>query len=112
MAVSHRLQGCMTNRPPKSPRPPIFTPLENFGRRLPEFPNLGVCVASRHSVTQVCAMSDLHDRPDDMIHVRLPAELRAAVERVAQEENRTLSGQIRHIIARAVKQPQQEGASA
>jgi CopG-like RHH_1 or ribbon-helix-helix domain, RHH_5 len=47
-------------------------------------------------------MSDLQHRPDDMIHVRLPAELRAAVERVAQEENRTLSGQVRHIIARAV----------
>ena len=52
-------------------------------------------------------MSDLQHRPDDMIHVRLPAELRAAVERVAQEENRTLSGQVRHIIARAIAQPQQ-----
>jgi CopG-like RHH_1 or ribbon-helix-helix domain, RHH_5 len=63
-------------------------------------------------VTQVCAMSDLQHRPDDMIHVRLPAELRAAVERVAQEENRTLSGQVRHIIARAVTKPRQEGATA
>ena len=65
------------------------------------------CVARRLSVTQICAMSDLQHRPDDMIHVRLPAELRAAVERVAQEENRTLSGQVRHIIARAIAQPQQ-----
>jgi hypothetical protein len=52
-------------------------------------------------------MSDLQHRPDEMIHVRLPADLRAAVERVAKEQDRTLSGQVRHIIARAVTQEQQ-----
>lgn len=86
-------------------------------KKLPtsDLPDLRVWVSAlrrEHLVTQNIAMSDLHNQPDEMIHVRLPAELRAAVERVAQEENRTLSGQVRHIIARAVKAPQQERAVA
>jgi hypothetical protein len=60
-------------------------------------------------------MSDLpnglpmKDRPDDMVHLRLPAELRAAIERAAEREHRTLSGQIRFLIATAIEvrsQPQ------
>lgn len=47
-------------------------------------------------------------RPEtDMIHVRLPAELRAAVEREAEKQNRTLSGQVRHFISRAIDAQQQ-----
>lgn len=60
-------------------------------------------------------MSDLHqdiamkDRPDDMVHFRLPPDLRAAVERAAEQECRTLSGQLRYLIASAIEarsQPQ------
>jgi hypothetical protein len=54
-------------------------------------------------------MTDLHQRQDDMIHVRLPADLRAAIERAAAQEHRTVSGQIRFLIASAIEarsQPQ------
>ena len=50
-------------------------------------------------------MSDLRDRTDEMIHVRLPAEMRAALEREAARSERSLSGQVRYLIAQAVTQP-------
>jgi len=48
-------------------------------------------------------MSDLQDmpmneQPDDMIHVRVPADLREAIAREAEKESRTLSGQVRHLL--------------
>jgi hypothetical protein len=39
------------------------------------------------------------DKPREQISVTLPAELRAAVERAAQAEHRTVSQQIRHYVA-------------
>jgi hypothetical protein len=59
------------------------------------------CVAALLAVTQVRTMDDLQPRPDEMIHVRVPADLRAAYEREAEKENRTLSGQVRHVLAQA-----------
>jgi uncharacterized membrane protein len=50
-------------------------------------------------------MSDLQTdiamkaRPDDMVHLRLPADLRSTVERQAAQQHRTLSGQLRFLIA-------------
>jgi hypothetical protein len=49
-------------------------------------------------------MSDLRTdivkgRPDDMVHLRLRSDLRAAIERQAEREHRTLSGQLRFLIA-------------
>jgi hypothetical protein len=71
------------------------------------------CVAASLNVTQTDGMTDLHQdfskRPDDMIHVRLPADLRAAIERQAAQEHRTVSGQIRFLIAIGIEarsQPQ------
>jgi hypothetical protein len=49
-------------------------------------------------------MSDLHQdfamkaRPDDMVHLRLPSDLRATVERRAGRNQRTLSGELRFLI--------------
>jgi uncharacterized protein (DUF1778 family) len=57
-------------------------------------------------------MSDLHQRPDDMIHVRLPADLRAAIERAAEQEHRTLSGQTRFLLAVAIEARSQPRAAA
>jgi hypothetical protein len=54
-------------------------------------------------------MSDLHQdfamksRPDDMVHLRLPADLRATIERQAEREHRTLSGQIRFLICTGIE---------
>jgi hypothetical protein len=65
------------------------------------------CVAPLRSVTQVRGMSDLQQdlskRPDDMIHVRLPSDLRAAIERAAALEHRTLSQQIRFLICTGIE---------
>jgi hypothetical protein len=48
----------------------------------------------------------------EQISVRLEPELRAAVERAAEREHRTLSGQIRHLVALAYQQRQQRGQEA
>jgi hypothetical protein len=40
----------------------------------------------------------------EQISVRLDTELRAAVERAAERERRTLSGQIQHLVALACQQ--------
>lgn len=45
------------------------------------------------------------DRPDEtMLTVRLPADLRAAIERAAEREHRTVSGQTRWLLASALEQ--------
>jgi len=55
-------------------------------------------------------MADAKDK-GEQISVRLEPALRAAVERAAQREHRTLSDQIRHLVALACAQ-QREGAAA
>jgi CopG-like RHH_1 or ribbon-helix-helix domain, RHH_5 len=77
------------------------------------------CVAVGRCVTQICAMSDLQQdvskRPDDMIHVRVPSDLREVIARSALQEHRTLSGQVRFLIAYAIEtrsQPQHGEATA
>jgi hypothetical protein len=50
------------------------------------------------------------DRVGEQVSVRLDPELRAAIERQAQSEHRTLSGQIRHLVAQAFQN--QERAAA
>jgi hypothetical protein len=55
----------------------------------------------------LCA-TDLQDftmkqKPDDMLHVRVPADLRATIKRQAEEEHRTEAGQIRYLIASAIE---------
>jgi len=54
----------------------------------------------------------MRDRPDEMITVRLPAELRAAVERAAETEHRTISGQVRYLIASAIEARAQQRVTA
>jgi hypothetical protein len=45
-------------------------------------------------------MKEPTERPDDnMVHLRLPRDLRAAIERQAEQECRTLSGQLRWLLA-------------
>ena len=46
----------------------------------------------------------------EQISVRLEPELRAAVERAAEREHRTLSGQIRHLVAMACEQRREAAA--
>ena len=49
-------------------------------------------------------MNDFRDdRSDGTIHVRVSADLRAALEREAARSERTISGQVRHYLARAVE---------
>lgn len=48
-------------------------------------------------------------RKREQVSVPLPAELREFVERAAVREDRTLAGQIRHLIAEAARnEPRQE----
>jgi hypothetical protein len=47
-------------------------------------------------------MANKERREREQISVTLDRELRAALERAAQEEHRTLSNQVRHWIAQAV----------
>jgi len=49
----------------------------------------------------------MKERPDE-IHVRLPADLREAIERAAQAEHRTVSGQVRYLIASAIEARSQQ----
>jgi hypothetical protein len=51
------------------------------------------------------------ERGREQVSVALSRELRASVELAAQLEHRTVSGQIRHIVAKAFE-PQREGAPA
>jgi CopG-like RHH_1 or ribbon-helix-helix domain, RHH_5 len=56
-------------------------------------------------LTQPDRFMPMTDRqPELMLSVRVPADLREALARAAEQEHRTLSGQVRHIIARAVEQ--------
>jgi hypothetical protein len=45
-------------------------------------------------------------RKREQISVPLPAELREFVERAAQREDRSVAGQIRHIVAEAARSSQ------
>jgi hypothetical protein len=45
----------------------------------------------------------MKQRPDDMLHVRVPSDLRATIKRQAEEEHRTEAGQIRFLIASAIE---------
>jgi hypothetical protein len=48
------------------------------------------------------------DRPDEaMLTVRVPADLREAIERAAEREHRTVSGQTRFLLASALEQRSQ-----
>ena len=40
---------------------------------------------------------------DHQVSVPLPADLREFVERAAEQEDRTIAGQIRHLVARAAR---------
>ena len=52
-------------------------------------------------------------RKREQISVPLPPELREFVERQAAAEDRTIAGQIRHLVAEAQRQAsQQEGRAA
>lgn len=57
-------------------------------------------------------VAHMSDRQTDLLSVRVPAEMREALERVAKKEHRTVSDQVRFIISRAVTQQQHEGAAA
>jgi len=45
----------------------------------------------------------MQDRLRDQISVKLPPELREAVERAAEAEHRSVSAQIRHFVASAIE---------
>jgi len=45
----------------------------------------------------------MKERPDDMLHVRVPADLRAVIKRQAEQEHRTEASQIRYLIASAIE---------
>ena len=51
-------------------------------------------------------------RPDEMISVRLPGDLREAIERAAEREHRTVSGQVRYLIASAIERQAQQPHAA
>lgn len=44
------------------------------------------------------------DKTDDTLHLRLPSELRATLERQAAEQHRTMSGHVRFLIACGIEQ--------
>jgi CopG-like RHH_1 or ribbon-helix-helix domain, RHH_5 len=43
------------------------------------------------------------DKPNDVLAVRMPADLRATIERQAVRDHRTVSGQVRYLIAVAIE---------
>jgi hypothetical protein len=47
----------------------------------------------------------------DQVSVRLEPELRAAIEQAAAREHRSLSGQIRHLVATAFERAGEERAA-
>jgi len=51
-------------------------------------------------------------KPIEQISVKLDPDLRAAMESVARAEDRTLSGQIRHVLAESVRRRQQPAEHA
>jgi hypothetical protein len=113
LAVSHRLQGTTTNRPPKSPDPQIFCPSKNSARQKSGAFNFeGSNSSALRSSTLSDTFAPMSDQTEQTLSVRVPADLREALERAAEQEHRTLSGQLRWIIAHAVKRPQQEGTPA
>ena len=48
----------------------------------------------------------MSDRTEQMLSVRVPADLREALARAAEQEHRTVSQQVRFIIERAVTKQQ------
>jgi hypothetical protein len=48
-------------------------------------------------------MSAEHKFENDTLHLRLPSELRAILERQASEQHRTLSGHARFLLASAIE---------
>ncbi len=74
-----------------------------------------VCQVVTPSVRQciVVLMSrQTHVKPEmaPALAVRIAAEDRRRLEEIAQRENRTLSGEVRHIIARRIAEYEQEVA--
>ena len=62
------------------------------------------CVAGARAIALIHAMSDLHENfskpePDPMVHVRVPRSMLAEIEREAARSERTISGQVRYLIA-------------
>jgi len=53
---------------------------------------------------QVQVMANSTERETDgQVSIRLPAKLRSQLEQIAAAEDRSLSSQIRHIVARALE---------
>jgi len=48
-------------------------------------------------------MSAEQNKPDETLHLRVPPELRAILERQAAEQHRTLSGHARFLLATAIE---------
>lgn len=97
-----------SRRIPKNARPRFFGPPEFSGR-----PRLHVGALRQHALSRtVTPMSETRDH-DETIHVRLPTELRAELEREAARECRTLSGHVRFLIssAREARSTQQPAAA-
>ena len=103
------------SHPPPSPDPrkvpgPIFVSAKNPGplkSRMHAAPS-SECVAGVCMFPHVRIRSDLRERTmskpkEDQISVRLDLELRAAVERAAEAEQRSVSGQIRYFVASAIE---------
>jgi hypothetical protein len=43
------------------------------------------------------------EKKADQVSVRLDPDMRATLERIAAQEDRTLSSQVRHLVSRALK---------
>jgi hypothetical protein len=52
------------------------------------------------------------DKPTDLVSLRMPRDLRAVIERAAEREQRTFSGQIRYLICVAIEARSQQQRAA
>jgi hypothetical protein len=67
-----------------------------------------LCMASHIDDLEICAMANAKR---EQVTVTLDLELRAAIKRAAEAEHRSMSNQIKHLVARALEQ-QRGGAAA
>jgi hypothetical protein len=67
-----------------------------------------LCMSSHIGDLEVCAMANAKR---EQVTVTLDPGLRAAIKRAAEAEHRSMSNQIKHLVARALEQ-QREGAAA
>jgi hypothetical protein len=54
----------------------------------------------------------MKEKPDDMLHVRVPADLRATIKRQAEAEHRTEAAQIRFLICTGIEARAQQPHAA